>query len=454
MALPLYTGASWDALLGDTESEDALFAKGELVSYALTRYLGAHGGLSHAAGLASVLPCDLGLMDELELLRVLGGLNGLDGEGVAEVLGGYLGELIEGKDFDGEGRVALWRGLVGSLVHEGIRYDFRTQHGDGNAVVSGEDLWVGYQVVYSEGDFVVRGHRYAVGRDVVSGGVLPMKDAGEAGLVLLEATPLTGLAGVSRYNDPCHYVGHGGGGGQGGGGGVDDDEMEKNIVNGPMLVPAPGASNCALAGPGVLDGVRVVRFHLADRNEGGLFSGKSEVFLSASMWRSNAISGTLLTNTEGVHSLWSIGNKQCNLSFGKTLANVAKGDIGVGTGAVITVPAGNDWTIVSEGFCQGLGYDRMMVTIYEKDQIIGGEDYLVSFGHHTWLAAQVDTCLYHFSPATMASDAWFSNTYFDITPADFSNNNGRLWLVEVPGGFQKHTVQPSNHYSWFELETF
>ena len=463
-AVPQYSVADFGALLcsptpallprgGCRFDEEGFVARTELVGYALARWLGEHAdlvGLEGSDDLSRVLPCNETLLGNDGILRVLGEAAGTDAGTVAGEMGGYVRSLVYECPAGMYGAEGLMEQVGEALVHEGVAYDLHTRYGPVVETGAGK-VFVSHGVGFETDGYKAYGFLCDLEGDVVSREVLSLGDAVGLGMVLLEAWPVVGTPGVGRYNDPCwegYVYGGGGSGGGGSGGDLDDDGAAKNVVNGPMVTPLPEYDQC---GSNVKDGLRVVRFHLADRNEGGLFTGRSEVYLSASVW----VDGDLFsirTNSEGDHSVITIdANKVCSVSEGKELARVSASDIGPNTSVIITPPQNRDWTIINAGFCRHGGYDRCKVTIYEHDPIPGTEFYK-SMWHEEWGGA--DTCVAHFCPTSFYNDTWFSNNSFVLTPDDFTNNNDHLYLVEVPGGFQKWNFQPGNQYSWFEVELY
>ena len=104
--------------------------------------------------------------------------------------------------------------------------------------------------------------------------------------------------------------------------------------------------------------------------------------------------------------------------------------------------------MLDEGFCDlsgGNGYDRLFITIFERDPRLGGFVGFDTQFNGIWPFDQ-----YQPMKMTQLSDEWIALT---ISPSDFGSSN-EIYLVEDTGGYSIATTQPGPEKSWFLLERF
>lgn len=229
--------------------------------------------------------------------------------------------------------------------------------------------------------------------------------------------------------------------------------MKKPTTSGPVVIPdIGGVVNCLSYGI-TNSSLRVNRFHINDRNEGGLFSGASEVFVHASFYFNTSSSETNRTDNGCDLLPLTYDTASCFVSLGLQLKRVPEDDAKPGNHAVHIPDADKNWILVENGFCEGYGYNRVFLTFYEKDNVFSssGAD-IPKYFSFEWY--NVSICDYHHRFVSVSLDDWFTNKDFILRPSMFEANGGKLWLTEVPPGYAVYTSQPPDVYSWFEVELY
>jgi hypothetical protein len=441
--LPAYTADKYATLLASTTDEADLVAKTRLLAYTLTRYLGEHApalDIIDAAGVERVLPCEQTWLGNDGNLRLLGTATGQSDAAVEAGLSAIIASRISGLPVQG-GHFDV---LLGSLTYQGVAYTTRNYYPAADPATA-EAILVSYGVSYREAGYVALGYRYALPSGPLSYVELPVEDALAEGVLLLDAVEVDPLPGVERFNDPCHVgLSNGGGGSNGGSGGssnLDDDGSQRGYLDDPLITGNGVCTNWS----GPTYGLRVAEFHLADRNEGGLFGGKSEVYASITVYNAADPAGTYKTNENG-----QVKNIQgYQYRRGIQLDEVPASTVS-STSQTIRTANGRNWTLLGDGICPSGGYDRFIVTFFEFDGpeapwVFDGFIDLpnIYFGDYHWLEM------------AQQADVWFTN---DITPAitlaQIQGNGGFLFLAETAGGYNIVTTQPTAQRSWFKIELF
>jgi hypothetical protein len=439
--LPAYTADHYATLLASTTDEVDLVAKTRLLAYTLTRYLGEHApaiDIIDAAGVESVLPCEQTWLGNDGNLRLLGTATGQTDEAVEAKLSAIIASRVEGMPVQG-GHFDV---LLGGLVHQGVAYTTRNYYPSADPATA-EAILVSYGVSYREAGYVALGYRYALPSGPLSYVELPVTQALAEGVLLLNVVEVNPPVGVETLNDPCH-VGqvYGGGGGNGNGGSnLDDDGNQKGYLPNPLIEGTGLCTNWS----GPTYGLRVAEFHLADRNEGGLFGGKSEVYVMVTTYNSGDPIGTYKTNENGQTVNFQGYQYRRGLQLDEVPASTVSS-----TSQTIRTANGRNWSLIGDGICPSGGYDRFVLTFFEYDgnrlrYVFDGFQDLptIYYGDYHWLEM------------TQPSDLWYSNfSVAAITYAQLDQNGGFLYLAETSTGYAIQTTMPTAQRSWFKIELF
>jgi hypothetical protein len=261
-------------------------------------------------------------------------------------------------------------------------------------------------------------------------------------------------AALLRYNDPCHsgpVYGGGGGNGNGNGNGgsweLDDDGNQKNGFTGGLVSPPPTLDiQCQGA-----SGVRIAQMHLAHPYEA---SGKSEVYVNVSVYKSNDVTATVKTNDNSAKTRTiTVAGIAFTYRVGKQLADAPASAFSATSNTLIVpttgyTPNGGDWVLLDEGFCDLSydGYDRMAISVVELD---GG----IAPGTHE--VPQDDLATVPFNLRQWArqrfnTDRWAKWT---ISPFHFDADN-EVYLMKTGGVFNISQTQPGSGSSWVLLQRF
>ena len=449
------------ALISDTRNEAALKRKVELIAYSMTRFLGEHGHLNDNSDLASTLPCDIGLDDPDGILRVLGNSSGMNDEAVMGQLNEYVFDCAKGCNDVPGGVSGYFEAISENLTYHGTTFDLFTLHDPTTTYTVQSRFFLGYGLVFDGAEYRVDGFLYDLVDDQVSSVQMTISNALELNAVFLELWE----EGLERHNDPCHYIYNYSGGGSGGGGSSsgggsgnnnDDDGANKNYINGPLSFPPYGYEGHMCQGK---TGLRVTEFHLARRNEGGWFGGKSEVYLNVSFYNSGNPLLYLQTNdrSQEIDAMTIAGNKY-NLDRGKLLAEVPDNNISATLNTVITTSSGftadGDWVLIDSGLCEGATpttYNRVYVSAFERDPKPFWKEYY-GFPYHDSII-EVEGSVDDWQPLYMPhnSDCWVDTT---LQVSDFATQD-HLYLVDVGAGPTTISyTQPAANTSWFHIELF
>jgi hypothetical protein len=294
-----------------------------------------------------------------------------------------------------------------------------------------------------------------------------LPEAQNLGGMLLLAEPISST-GNTREVNPCGITwvygggssgGNGSGSGNGSGGGssnnVDDDGAQKNGFSGGLVTPTPGidAWGCAQSG------VRATQLHLARRGEGGLFGGKSEVYIDVTIYQSSDPVGTWKTNDGSQkQELLTINAVPFFVNVGKQLAQVPQSVIGTSNPITAVTPVNpylpnnsSDWVIMEEGFCDAQfspGYDRMFIRMFENDPALqnANRQFLMAILTQPGILYEG----HQYAEMTLPSDVFFA---VEITPSMFSSS-GILYLSGANGVFGASTSMPPASSSWIQLELY
>jgi hypothetical protein len=334
--------------------------------------------------------------------------------------------------------------LLGGLVHQGVAYTTRNYYPAPDPSTT-EAILVSYGVSYREAGYVALGYRYALPSGPLSYVELPVTQALAEGVLLLDVVEVNPPVGVETLNDPCHvgqvYGGGGGNGNGNGGSNLDDDGNLKGYLPNPLISGSGVCTNWS----GPTQGLRVAEFHLADRNEGGLFGGKSEVYASITVYNSGDPVGTYKTNENGPTKNF----QGYQYREGMQLDEVPSSTVS-GTTQTIRTANGRNWSLVGDGICPSEGYDRFVISFFEKDRII---DVIVFAGFVDLPSIYFGD--YHWLEMTQANDVWYSNHNTPaITLDQLNQNGGFIYLVETATGYGTALTMPSAQRSWFKIELF
>ncbi len=460
-SIPQYSEPELKALATDTGNEAALKGKVELIAYAMTRFLGEHGNLNNNTDLAATLPCDIGLDDPDGILRVLGNSSGMNDEAVLGQLNGYIFDCAQGCSNIPGGSNGYFEAISENLSYLGTDYDLFTLHDPATTYTVQSNFFLGHGLIFDGNEYRVEGFLYDLVDDQINSAQLTISEALDLNAVFLELWE----EGLDRHNDPCYYIYNYSGGSSGGGGGSsgggsgnsnDDDGANKNYINGPLSFPPFGYEENMCPGK---TGLRVTEFHLARRNEGGWFGGKSEVYFNVSFYNSGNPFLYMQTNnrSQEIDAMTISGNKY-NLDRGKLLAEVPQSDISSSQNTVITETSGftydGDWILIDSGFCEGATpttYNRVYVSAFERDpKPFPGINYGYTYYDSVMLA---DGSVDDWQPLYMPhnSDCWVDIT---LQVSDFANQD-HLYLVDVGAGPTTISfTQPAANTSWFLIELF
>lgn len=453
--LPNYSELEVVDLINSTDDEEKFVAKMELLTYAVTRFIGEHGGLGDNSDLRVTIPCDLGLNDPDDFLRVLADAGGMAEDAAEAILSDYIVDCGSGCSYLPTGYENYFEAVVDNLNYRGTDYDLFSAYEESESYTTQDLIFISYGVRWDGTEYRAVGFQYDLAAADITREELPVDDAVDLDAMLLDLWQL----GVARYNDPCYYVnggGSGGSGGSGGGSGLDDDGSFKNGFSGPLVDPFPGFSNTICSGA---TGLRITEFHLARDNESGLFSGNVEVYLNASFYDDADTYNTLVTNLNSTkYDGLEYAGISYNIKRGKQLAELPKTNvssssytnsiIGVGDGFT---PTSSDWVIIDEGFCDatnGGGFSHVYITTFERDPIIWGGGF---WFYDTEMSANGPWAKRQSLYMPFLSDRWVAIT---LEPSDFGSSNS-IYLVDPGSGASyTSTTQPAANTSWFLIEKF
>lgn len=441
--LPTYSADHYAALLTSQTDEADQVAKTRLLAYTLTRYLGEHApalDIITTGDVETYLPCDHTWLGNDGNLRLLGTATGQTDEAVEAKLSAIIASRVEGLPMQG----GHFEALLGGLVHQGLAYTTRNHYPAADPSTS-ESILVSYGVSYREAGYVALGYRYALPSGPLTYEELPVEDALAEGVLLLDVVEVDPVPGVETLNDPCHVgISNGGGstsGGSGGSSNLDDDGNQKGYLNDPLITGNGVCTNWS----GPTYGLRVAEFHLADRNEGGLFGGKSEVYAMVTVYNAGDPVGTYKTNENGQ----TLSLQGYQYRRGIQLDEVPPSTVS-GTSQTIRTANGRNWALVGDGICPSGGFDRFLLTFFEFDKpasVLVHNQFVdlpnIYFGD------------YHWPEMTMPNDVWYSNhNSTAITLDQLTQNGGFLFLAETSGGYTITTSQPTAQRSWFKIELY
>ena len=413
--LPVYTQPDYQRLVESKDDEDLVIAKTELIAFSIGHVLGNFGSWETTEGLVTGLPCGEDFVSSSwEILKPVTTFT--NPEDLLLQLGKALATRISGYNPTNPNDYKnLWVELSKSLIIEGAMLNVKVKTPEKVSENSStHEGFIGFYSYAMEGQIYIAGFNFKVGFGIVSKEInhsLTNNDPQNPILLVYE----DGGGGVERFNDPCHYTGPGTGGG--GATEYDDDGNPIYHKTGALLDGNPCNPNPDYIIPGQLfihNGIRLVKFHLADRNEGGAFSGKSEVVLIASVWKTLDPIGTMKTGTNG-----DFKNVSCppplggfvDLPTGALIAQVPKASVTTSNSDVIDINSQHsinldNWVILPQGFCS-IPDDKLWICFSERDpsqlrskpnpvlpQIISG------------CASPYD----HWYIATLASDDWIDIT--------------------------------------------
>ena len=182
-------------------------------------------------------------------------------------------------------------------------------------------------------------------------------------------------------------------------------------------------------------------------------SGKSEIFVNVSVYKSNDVSGTVKTNDLSAKTKTiSMAGIPFTYRVGKQLADApatafsATQPYQIDPGSGYT-PNGGDWVLLEKGFCELLndGYDRMAISVVELDggipptHAVPQDDMgTLPYDKKQWAKQRFDT------------DRWGIRT---VKPSDFDGDN-EVYLIKSAGLYGISQTQPGNASSWILLERF
>lgn len=461
-----YSPAEFEELLADQGSTEGLLAKTELFAYGFVRLFTEEGGFSNNVDFLNSIPCDLAISDSELFLRLYVPKLGISETRGEEALGKFLGELIVGNTYTAAEIKVLYPRLCQSFKIQGNQYHLYSQYEKGRVPDGSKEIFIGFNSHWDGTEYLIEGYHSNLVTGEVNRRNIDLQESSRLGMIWLESW--SNGSEYDRFNDPCYYVFNGGGSNSGNNGGsndLDDDGTMKNGFSGGVIgsLSSPLGTACP-AGP---TGLRITEMHLADRMEGGLFGGKSEVYVNVTAFSNyQPIDNHLHNSGSG-----QFDNPRFQLPSGafgqplavrrgKQLASVSPASISSSSNIVLTenTPAkpdpNDDWILIDEGFCSGTEqYNNAFILIYERDGYITGDYYE---GIEPSLALLTNPSLPDTARSVYQSHHDYEK-YVDLTlsPNELSNNNNELYIGrDSNGSFFKSSSQPTADNSWFKLELF